>query len=132
MTFNNYTTNQQIKVREDQIMNNAGGYVFSIDDMNYLKRFLVLGVETNNYYVTKNQILNEASDRIKNMINTRGREVVDMIVEVSDLGLAPKNDPAVFILALCASDQNVETRRYALSKLEMIYHSLDTKERRRR
>jgi 60 kDa SS-A/Ro ribonucleoprotein len=120
MTFNNYTTNQQIKVREDQIMNNAGGYVFSIDDMNYLKRFLVLGVETNNYYVTKNQILNEASDRIKNMINTRGREVVDMIVEVSDLGLAPKNDPAVFILALCASDQNVETRRYALSKLEMI------------
>lgn len=120
MAFQDYTINQQIKAREDQILNNAGGYVFSIDDMNYLKRFLVLGVETNNYYVNKNQILNEASDRIKTIISTRGREVVDMLMEVSDLGLAPKNDPAIFILALCASDQNVETRRYALSKLEMV------------
>jgi len=120
MAFNNYTTNQQIKAREDQVLNNAGGYVFSIDDMNYLKRFLVLGVETNNYYATKNQILNEASERIKNTIANKGKEVVDMIVEVSDLGLAPKNDPAIFILALCASDKNLETRKYALSKLDKV------------
>lgn len=120
MAFQNYNTNQQIKIREDQILNNAEGYVFSIDDMNYLKRFLILGVETNNYYVNKNQILNEASDRIKTIIATRGREVIDMLMEVSDLGLAPKNDPAIFILALCASDQNLETRRYALSKLDKV------------
>ena len=125
MAFENYTTNQQTKIKEDQIVNNAGGYVFSIDDINYLKRYLVLGVETNNYYVNKNQIFNEASERIKNTIAIKGKEVVDTVVEVLIEGMKKViNHPSPINLAFGSRvtlNQAIDALRLKFPNLKVSY-----------
>lgn len=113
----NKTTEQKRKAIPGQIENNAGGYVFQVDDMNLVNRFLIMGTECGSYYVSEKELTYQVSDKIKSIIEARGKEVVDLIVKVSNEGLAPKNDPALFLLALCSASENKETRKYALSNL---------------
>lgn len=124
MSVNTYINSpkkdQMSATREDQVVNNAGGYVFSIDDLSYVKRFLIMGSEGGNFYKSEGNLTFEASKKMKDTINSKGKEVVDLVVEVSDKGLAPKNDPALYVLALCSSSTSVETRRYALDNLQKV------------
>jgi 60 kDa SS-A/Ro ribonucleoprotein len=108
---------QTLPENSSQVKNNAGGFVFEISDIDYVKRFLIIGIEGNNFYATESQLQYEASENLKRIVEEKGKEVVDLIVEVSDKGLAAKNDPALFLLALCAASKNKDTRKYALVNL---------------
>jgi 60 kDa SS-A/Ro ribonucleoprotein len=84
----------------DQVKNNAGGYVFKISPWEHLKRFLILGSEGGTYYVSERKL---TTDNIKNLdacINEDPNRVLNMVVDVSEGGKAPKNDPAIFVLAM--------------------------------
>ena len=105
---------------KSMIQNPAGGYVFQTSDWTYLDRFLILGTVGGSYYVNENKLTQDGLQAVAKCLAADGKRTVDRIVEISLSGRAPKNDPAIAALAIAASDSNVETRRYALSKLESV------------
>lgn len=102
------------------IPNAAGGHVFALDDWKAFERFLILGSEGGTYYIGEAKLTREAALRTIACIAQDGRRAVDTIVEISDSGRAPKNDPAIFALALAASAPDVATRQMALAALPKV------------
>lgn len=114
-------TPQTQKARPEQIKNAAGGYTFKVEDMDRVKRFLILGAETN-YYTPGAKLALENAETIQRVASTDegSRQLVDLIVEYSTQGRAPKQDAGLFALAIAASTGSVEAKRYALSKLNSV------------
>lgn len=104
----------------NQVANSAGGYAWAVDDWVRLDRFLVLGSEGGTYYINERKLTVENADAVKRCINVDGLRTVARIVEISHAGRAPKNDPALFALAMCAAMGDVETRRAALAALPKV------------
>ncbi len=103
-----------------QVANSAGGYSFGVDDWSRLDRFLILGSEGGSYYATERKLTKENASAVLRCIAADGPRVVTRVVEVSDAGRAPKNDPAIFVLALCMKADDARTRaaaREAVSKV---------------
>ena len=86
--------------------NNGGGFSFVIDDFGILRRFLMIGSETPGYNVTTQTQTKQGFDAIKRCLELDGQAAVQMIVDISTSGRAPKNDPAIVALAVAASNQN--------------------------
>lgn len=103
-----------------QAPNSAGGYGFAVDDWTRLARFLVLGAEGGSYYATEHALALENAEAVRRCIETDGLRVVREIVAVSEAGRAPKNDPALFALAMAASFGDEATRRAALAALPRV------------
>lgn len=106
----------------NMVRNNAGGYGFAVDDWVRLDRFLVLGSEGGTYYVGERELTAQNAEAVIRCIQANGRRVVNRIVEISDAGRAPKNDPALFVLALCASPKfsDLATRQAAFAALPHV------------
>jgi 60 kDa SS-A/Ro ribonucleoprotein len=109
-----------VKTKEHQVRNEAGGYVYSPDAMTLLHRFLILGSEGGSYYAGELQLTRENAANVEALIKADGLAVVNAIVEVSEGGRAPKNDPALFALAMCASFGDAQTRSAALAALPRV------------
>jgi hypothetical protein len=94
---------QMKKIREDQVQNNAGGFVFQVDDVCRVRRFLILGTDGGTYYVTERKLTMSNLEALIQLIrNGRGGMILREIVEISLAGRAPKQDALLFALALCA------------------------------
>ena len=100
--------------------NSAGGHVFALDDWARLDRFLILGSEGGSYYAAERPLTRENAQAVLRAIAADGPRVVSRIVWVSEGGRAPKNDPALFALALAASAEDLGTRRAALAALPRV------------
>src|SRR4051812_3242089 len=100
--FSTLRTPQTELARQDQVENNAGGFVFEIDKWQRLDRWLVLGAEGGTYYVRERELTVSNAKTVQACIREDGLRTVARIVDVSHRGLAPKNDPAIFALAMCA------------------------------
>lgn len=111
---------QRIPGREDQVENSAGGFVFATSDWDRLDRFLVLGTEGGTYYVSERSITKENAKTIEKLIDEDGIRVVDRVVEISLAGRAPKNDPALFVLAMASAAADEKTRQAALAALPKV------------
>ena len=112
---------EAIPGREAEMVQNAEkGYVFKLDDWQAFDRFLLLGSAEGTYYVAANKLTRENALRVIACINADGKRAVDKIVGISDAGRAPKNDPAIFALALAASATSPETRALALAALPKV------------
>jgi len=103
-----------------QEKNNAGGFSFVIDDWKRLERFLILGTEGGTYYVDERKLTKENAEAVLRCIKSDGKRTVAKIVEISDAGRAPKNDPALFALALAAKLGDTETRQAAYEALPKV------------
>ena len=123
-SFSTKNTPQSEKIpgRNDQVKNNAGGYVFQVNDWQLLDRFLILGTDAPTYYVGQKELFKKAADCVIRCIKEDGIRVVKRIVEISDQGRAPKNDPAIFALAMSTSSQfaDKETRKFAFESLDKV------------
>ena len=103
-----------------QVPNSAGGYAWAVDDWARLDRFLVLGSEGGSYYATERALTLENARAVLRAIQADGPRAVARIAEVSVAGRAPKNDPAIFALALAAGHGDEATRRAALEALPRV------------
>ncbi len=113
-------TPQREKAREDQVMNNAEGAVFAVGPWVQLDRFLILGQEGPTYYASERKVVKDNVAALRKCLAEDGPRAVRRIVEISDAGRAPKNDPAVFALAVAAGDPNPATRRAAQEALPRV------------
>ncbi len=102
------------------VPNSAGGYAFPLDDWARLDRFLVLGTEGGTYYIEEQALTLDNAQAVLRCVKADGARVVTRIVEVSEAGRAPKNDPALFALALAAAHGDPATRRAALDALPRV------------
>jgi 60 kDa SS-A/Ro ribonucleoprotein len=105
---------------ERQVPNNAGGHVYQIDDWKRLDRFLVLGSDSSTYYQKAADLTRENAKCVERCYALDSARTVARIVEISDGGRAPKNDPAIFALALGAASPDVRTRQLALGALPQV------------
>lgn len=104
----------------DQVANSAGGFAFQVDDWTLLDRFLILGTESGSYYAGEKEMTLKATDAIRRCIKVDGIHVVNRVFEISKAGRAPKNDPAIFVLALAAKTGNSVTRATALANMRHV------------
>lgn len=101
----------------DQVENSAGGYVFAVDDWTRLERFLILGAEGGTYYVREPELTVDNAEAAIRCIREDGLRAVRVIREVSHLGRAPKNEPALFALILATVHGDEDARRSAWGAL---------------
>jgi len=113
-------TPQSEPAREDQVKNNAGGFVFVIDDYARLNRFLTLGVEGGTYYVTERDLTRDNAGVVTKLAKASDPRLVNDAVAISQAGRAPCNDPALFALAAASGLGSTEARAHALWALPQV------------
>ena len=129
MSFDNALTksvkqtpqSQPVTGREEEMVKNpAGGYVFKTDPMEYLMRFLLIGTEGGTYYVKEQKLTLENVQHVLAMIKQDGALVAKTVHEVSVLGRAPKNDQALFVLAMVVAYGDETAKELALEYLPYV------------
>jgi 60 kDa SS-A/Ro ribonucleoprotein len=106
---------------ERQIPNSVGGFVWKVDDMKRLHRFLVLGSDTPTYYIEDRKLGIENARAISNLLQAgRGLEVVNDIRTYSVEGRTVKQQPMMLALALCAREGDLKTKRKAYEVLPEV------------
>jgi 60 kDa SS-A/Ro ribonucleoprotein len=119
--FNKNKTPQSMPIPgKDMVANEAGGYSFAITPWERLNRFLVLGSEKGTYYCGEQALTVQNAENVLACIKEDGRRVVRQAVAVSEAGRAPKNDPAIFVLALAAANGNAETKQAAYAAVSKV------------
>lgn len=120
--FNTKNTKQTdfIPGRQDQVRNSAGGVSFQASDIARLDRFLILGTEGGSYYATEKKLTIENSKFIVELIQADGEAVLIRTVQVSHEGLAPKNDPAIYVMALLCTFGSPEVKKASYSQITKV------------
>lgn len=113
-------TPQTEKADERQQKNNAGGYSFTVTDKDRFRRFLTIGVENGTYYVGEAKLTDSSVKFIEKYIASAGVEAIDEIVKVSDEGLAPKNDQAIFALAVAFRSNDNDVKQAAKEAVNKV------------
>lgn len=113
-------TPQSQKAVKGQKKNNAGGYTFTVSDLDRAKRFLILGSDKSYYQSGAKLSKKNAENLIKIAESDDSQALTDLIVEISTGGRAAKQDPGLFALAIVASHGADADRSYALSKLAEV------------
>ena len=104
----------------DMVVNNAGAYTFSLGHSDRLLRFLILGADGATYYATKDAHFKQAYTNVEAAIKALGPAAVEVIAEVSEKGRAPKQDAAIFALALAAARGDTATRSAAIAAIPRV------------
>jgi 60 kDa SS-A/Ro ribonucleoprotein len=118
--YNPNKTPQSEKAAEGQAKNHAGGFAFTIDKWARLDRFLILGSDAPTYYQSARELTRQNGSSVLACYAEDVDRTVKRIVEISEGGLAPKNDPAIFALALGAQHKDFLARQLALSNMYKV------------
>jgi len=103
-----------------QVPNSDIGYSWAVDDWTRLDRFLILGAEGGTYYIKERELTQQNAEAVIRCIVDDGERAVARIVEISEAGRAPKNDPAIFALALATTVGNAATKRAAFDAIPRV------------
>jgi 60 kDa SS-A/Ro ribonucleoprotein len=103
-----------------QVPNSAGGYSWEVDDWTRFDRFLILGAEGGTYYIAEQDLVKQNHDALVRCIKADGVRAVNRVIAISDSGRAPKNDPAIFVLALVAAHGSAEAKALAFQQLGKV------------
>lgn len=103
-----------------QILNNAGGYVFPVDGWQRLDRWLILGTQGGTFYATEKALTEENIKLVRECVKLDGPRVVQRVVQVSQGGLAAKQDYGLFTLAMCIGSRDPATLHAAYANLLMV------------
>ena len=100
----------------------GGGYVFAVDDLTRFERFLILGNEGGSYYATERQLTIENAQTALRLFADAdgGMLALGFLVGISTSGRAPKNEPALFALAMATASPHVDIRRKAWESLPHV------------
>ncbi len=96
-----------------------GGIAFTVDDWSRLRRWLILGSE-GTFYASGQALTVENVGVVRACLDADPDRAIAVIVEVSDGGLAAKNEPAILALALASLHQNAAARRIAFDVLPKV------------
>lgn len=110
-----------------QVENSPGGFVFQVSDETRVRRFLIIGTTGGTYYVSESDLKKEAvADLIRIIEDGRGNLILQQIYEINLENRAPKREPSIYALALCAryTIRDWQKRRAEDSQLEKYFLTL--------
>jgi 60 kDa SS-A/Ro ribonucleoprotein len=111
---------EPIPGRKEMVPNSTGGYAWKVTEWDQLDRFLILGVTGGTYYIGERKLTDDNAAAVKACIQLDAGRVVDRVVEVSVGGLALRNDPAIFALALVAASNDAEAKAKVAAALPQV------------
>jgi len=111
---------QPIFGRNDQKLNNAGGYVFDVPDQALLERFLTIGTENGTYYVSEQKLTVDNAKRMIEIIKKDGKNVVQTLLNFTENNRALKQDPSIFVLALACTYGDADTKKFAYNAIHKV------------
>lgn len=111
--INTRNTNQTEQARPDQVLNNAGGYVFSVNDLTRLRRFLILGTDGGTYYVDSRKHTLDNAEIVLNFARTNGSVLLNEVLDISESGRAPRQNQCIFALAAVMGLGKTEDKQHA-------------------
>jgi 60 kDa SS-A/Ro ribonucleoprotein len=114
------TPQSQPIVGKKQVINNAGGFVFAIDQWARLDRWLILGSDAQTYYQKAPQLTKQNVNVVKQCWEDDPIRTAQRIVEISVEGRAPKQSPILFALALGAISPNMQARQLAMNAVQKV------------
>jgi 60 kDa SS-A/Ro ribonucleoprotein len=97
----------------------AGGRPGELELWARLERFL-LGIDGGAYFTLEREPADEGAQVVARCLAADGARTIDRIVAASRSGRAPKNDPALFSLAMAAKLGDEPTRRAAYAALPRV------------
>lgn len=95
-------TAQTEQAKSNQVKNNAGGYVFSLDKWDTLRRFLVLGNEGGSYYCSERKMTRDNAKCVLACASEDLSRTLNLINEMR--WKSPKPSPSIFALALLVAE----------------------------
>jgi 60 kDa SS-A/Ro ribonucleoprotein len=104
----------------DLVDTHQGGRAYAVDPWTQLRRFLILGSDGGTFYVSEKELTKQSAQIVSDCLDMDGLRVVTEIVAVSTQGDAPRQQPAIFALALAAAHTSPITRRAALDNLHKV------------
>lgn len=113
-------TSQAQSAAPGQVQNSAGGYTFTVEPVERLRRFLVLGTDGGTYYASERELTKTNAQVVLGWARDRTTELVDEVVSLSTSGRAPRNNAALFSLAAAAALGDGEGRKAALAALPAV------------
>jgi 60 kDa SS-A/Ro ribonucleoprotein len=116
----NKTRQTQPIAGSGQTKNHASGFGWTVDRWELVDRFLILGSETGTYYVGAKALTELNVENVIEAIKEDGERFVSRLVEVSTKNLAPKNDPAIFALALVTAYGDEAARKAAYASVSLV------------
>ena len=119
-TFSTRHTPQSRPADERQTRNAAGGYTFTVTDAERVRRFLTLGSDGGTYYTSARDLTVDNAQAVLRMAREDHAGLVAAIVDVSTRGAAPRQNPALFALALATATGTDEERGGALAALPKV------------
>jgi 60 kDa SS-A/Ro ribonucleoprotein len=99
------------------VPNSGGGFGFAVDNWKRLERFLILGNDGGTYYATEKALTVENAQCVIRCLDEDGPRAISVICAISHEGRAPKNDPAIFALAIACGHKDAATRRCAEARI---------------
>ena len=97
-----------------------GKVVHALDHWARFQRFLVLGSESGTYYVGERDLTLESLTSLRACLEEDPQRAVTMLEEISHAGRAPKNDPAIFALAVASTHEYAMVRKLAFTALPAV------------
>ena len=119
-TFRLDRTPQTALADPRQTSNAAGGYTFQVTPEQRVRRFLTIGTDGGTYYTRADDLTRDNAGAVVKLAETNHRLLVDTIVDISTRGAAPRQNPALFALALAATIGGTDDKRYALDQLDKV------------
>lgn len=115
MTKVNYaslsTATQRQQAKAEQVKNNAGGFVFKLNPIQQLERFLILGSDSPTYYQAAQELSYENGMVVRACWDRYPEGTIELILDVLKNNRALKQDAPIFALAIGTLNQDVHTRK---------------------
>lgn len=103
---------QMEKVKDGQVENNAGGFVFPVSDETQVRRFLILGSDKGSYHQSSEKITIDNAQRIIKIIEQgNGHMVLKELALINAENRNPKMNAMIFTLAICARISTHDTTK---------------------
>lgn len=109
-TRNSTTSQRTPMLGKEQVKNNAGGYVFEVKDEDRILRFLTLGVQGGTFYQKEQAYTLENAKVVIDFAKNHGERLAYLVLDVSEAGRAPRQNPSLFALATVFAFGDVEAK----------------------
>jgi 60 kDa SS-A/Ro ribonucleoprotein len=119
-TISTRRTPQSEQADPRQVVNSAGGYTFTVDDTERLRRFLTLGSTGGSYYSGERELTKDNAAIVLEFARNGTAELVELVVAISTAGRAPKQNPTLFALAAAAKLGDDAGRKAALAAVPAV------------
>lgn len=93
------------------VKSQQGGYVFKVDDFQFLDKFLLIGVDGDTYYTTEKDLGRQCYDLVAACVIKDGMEVVQRCQDYAERAL--RMSPLLYALSVATTSDDKDVRRAA-------------------